>query len=45
MFDVIGMRMAAVIAGILILVMVAITAFASPGSVLSSMQRACTQSG
>ena len=38
MFDVIGMRRAAVIAGILILVMVAITAFASLGEQAAKRQ-------
>lgn len=38
MFDIIGMRMAAVIAGILILVMVAITAFASLGEQAAKRQ-------
>ncbi len=38
MFDVIGMRMAAVIAGILILVMVAITAFAALGEQAAKRQ-------
>lgn len=38
MFDIIGMRMAAVVAGILILVMVAITAFASLGEQAAKRQ-------
>lgn len=38
MFDIIGMRMAAVIAGILILVMVAITAFAALGEQAAKRQ-------